>query len=577
MSKKLEWNVFQGLLPVDIHQVSAEIFAGLTLAALAIPETMGYSKIAGMPVVTGIYTMLIPVVLFALFGSSRHLVVGADSATAAILAAGLMGFAKAGSPEYVAYAGLLALMVAVLLILARLIQLGFLADFLSRTVLIGFLTGVGIQVAIGQTAGMLGFSTGENGSLQQLVSTVRQISQTNFYALGISMAVMVIILCFRRISKKIPGGLIAVIGAVIVSLVFNLPEKGVLVLGTIPGGFPMIGLPEINWQFSTIQKLLPTAVSMFVVILAQSAATARAYADRYNERFNENVDLVGLAVANAGAGFSGSFVVNGSPTKTQMVDSAGGRSQLAHLTMAGVVLLVLGFLTGPLTYLPEAVLATVVFMIGLELVDLSGMKKVFTQRPNEFWVALITTAAVVFVGVESGIILAILLSLLEHTRRGYRPKNMLIGIGKAGHWQMAPVASHSQTIPGLIGYRFNHSLYYANCELFYSEVFELVRDADPPLDCFCLDASAIDDVDFSAAESLRKIYRILTDRGIQLVLAGVSEDVRSLMDRYELSEMFGSTSFFDTFGEVVEAYKKGVKSINNESKPRLWEDKGSGS
>ena len=204
---------------------------------------MGYTKIAGMPVVTGLYTILIPTALFALFGSSRHLVVGADSATAAIMAAGLVGLAATASPEYVAYAGILALMAAAFLILARLVKLGFIADFLSRTVLIGFLTGVGIQVAIGQISGMLGIPGGGAGPVQKLITDFQQLPQTNPYTLAVSIAVLVIIVGARKINKKIPGALIAVIGAIVVSYLFNLASYGVAVLGTVPGGLPKIGLP----------------------------------------------------------------------------------------------------------------------------------------------------------------------------------------------------------------------------------------------------------------------------------------------------------------------------------------------
>ena len=245
--KKIPQRILQGILPIDSSRLPADILAGLTLAALAIPETMGYAKIAGMPVITGLYTMLIPVVLYALFGSSRHLVVGADSATAAILAAGLVGLASTGSPEYVAYAGVLALMAAVLLGLARVVQLGFLADFLSRTVLIGFLTGVGIQVSMSQIAGMLGVSkVAQTGMLQQLLGSLKQIPHANLYTLAVSIAVLSIILVFKRVSKRIPGALIAVIGAVIVSWLFDLSAKGVVLLGAIPSGFPVIGLPHIT-------------------------------------------------------------------------------------------------------------------------------------------------------------------------------------------------------------------------------------------------------------------------------------------------------------------------------------------
>ena len=372
----------QGVLPINKAQIPAEIIAGLTLAALAIPEVMGYTKISGTPVITGLYTILIPMALFAMFGSSRHLVVGADSATAAILAAGLVGLAATGSDEYVALAAVLALMAAAFLIIARVVGLGFMADFLSRTVLIGFLTGVGLQVALGEISGILGLKGGGHGTVQKIWNDLQQLDEINLYAVAIAAAVIFVITGSKLISKKIPGALIAVVGAIVLSWLWNLGQH-VHVIGDVPGGLPHLGIPQVDWSWQLIAKLVPTAFAMFIVILAQSAATSRAYAARYNERFSEDTDLTGLALANVGAGLSGTFVVNGSPTKTQMVDSAGGRTQLSLLVTTAIVLLVLLFLTAPLAYMPEAVLSAVVFLIGVDLIDIAGMRKIFAERdPN---------------------------------------------------------------------------------------------------------------------------------------------------------------------------------------------------
>jgi len=425
--------VLQGLLPLRASQASTEIIAGITLAALAVPEVMGYTKIAGTPVITGLYTLLFPMALFAGFGSSRHLVVGADSATAAILAAGLVGIASVGSDQYLALASVLALMAAGLLILARLIRLGFLADFLSRTVLVGFLTGVGIQVALGQIAGMLGLPPGGHGTIGKLYAAAQAIAQTKPYALIVSLSALAAIAVAKLISKRIPGPLIAVAGATAASWAMGLSAHGVAVLGAVPSGLPALGIPQISWSWHLMQALLPTAFAMFVVILTQSAATSRAYAARYGDRFSEDADLLGLGLANVGAGLSGTFVVNGSPTKTEMVDGAGGRSQLAHLTTVAVVLLALLFRTGPLAHVPEAVLAAVVFVLGTDLIDFRGMRRIYTARRGEFWVALATTVTVVLVGVEQGIVLAMALSLLEHARHGYRPRNdLIVASGQGG-------------------------------------------------------------------------------------------------------------------------------------------------
>ncbi|MDH4039881.1 MAG: SulP family inorganic anion transporter [Gammaproteobacteria bacterium] len=546
--------VLQGILPLRREGIPADIIAGLTLAALAIPEVMGYTKISGTPLVTGLYTMLIPTVLFALFGSSRHLVVGADSATAAILAAGLIGIASTGTDQYVALAALLALMAAVFLLMARVLGLGFMADFLSRTVLIGFLTGVGIQVALGQISGMLGLQGGGHGTVGKIWADIQQLEELNFHALAIALIVLAVIFASRRISRKIPGALIAVIGAIAASWALDLGAT-VPILGAVPGGLPHIGLPDVDWSWELVKELAPTAFAMFVVILAQSAATSRAYAARYNERFSENTDLVGLSLANIGAGLSGTFVVNGSPTKTQMVDSAGGRSQLALLVTAAVVLLVLLFFTAPLAYMPEAVLSAVVFLIGLDLIDLEGMRRVFRQRRSEFWVALGTTLTVVLVGVEQGILLAIVLSLVDHTRRGYHPRNVVLVPGDKGTWHAQPVSTHAQVLPGLMIYRFNHSMYYANAQQLSEEIQTLVNTAQPPLSWLCIDMAAVDDIDYTAAETLRALHASLNQQGIRVVVAQVLEDVRA-SSRYHFAELYGEDAFYQAIGDVVEAYRE---------------------
>ncbi len=547
--------LFQGLLPLDRAQLPSDLLAGLTLAALAIPEVMGYTKISGTPVITGLYTILIPMALYAVFGSSRHLVVGADSATAAILASSMVGLAAPRSDEWLALAGLTALMAGGFLLLARLARLGFLSNFLSRTVLVGFLSGVGIQVALGEVSGILGLPGGGIGTVQKVLTVLAQLRQVHAMDLLVGLSVILVIVGSRRISKQIPGALIAVAGAIIASRAFHLEEHGVHLLGSIPSGLPRIGLPALHLSFALIERLAPTAFAMFVVILAQSAATSQAYAARYNEPFDENVDLVGLCLANLGAGLSGAFVVNGSPTKTQMVESAGGHCQLAQLTTSFVVLMVLLFLTGPLAYMPVAVLSAVVFLIGLELVALRGLRQIYVERPWEFWVAVITAAVVVFVGVEQSILLAIVLSLIVHTRHGYLVNNMLLAPDEAFGWRQLPISTQAQVTPGLMIYRFMHNMYYANCHVLSEEVLSLAEHASPPLSWICIDATAVNDVDFTAAETLRTLQGDLNARGIRLVLCGVVDAVMQECERSRLTDLVGRDAFFPIPAAVVAAFR----------------------
>lgn len=555
--------LLQGILPFSRAQVSTDVMAGITLAALAIPEVMGYAKIAGAPVIAGLYTMLIPMFLFALFGSSRHLVVGADSATAAILFAGVSPLAVPGTAQWMGYAGTLAIMAAGLLLLARVVRLGLLADFLSRTVLVGFLTGVGVQISLGEVSGMLGLEAHGHGPVGKIINDVIQIAHVNYFDLAFSAGTLLTIVMADRISKKIPGALITVICSIVLSSAFHAGSHGVNTIGTIPAGLPRIALPAFGWDQT--QKLLPTAFAMFIVILAQSAATSRAYASRHNERFSENRDLVGLTLANIGAGLSGTFVVNGSPTKTQMVESAGGMTQLAQITASIFVFLVLLFLTGPLSFMPSAVLSTVVFLIGIELIDIKGMRRIFFERPWEFWVALITSLFVVFAGVGEGIVVAMFLSLVAHTRHGYRPKNAVIKASGKDRLQPLPVYMPEELAPGLMVYRFTHSMYYANTEQLSKEVSWLVETARPKLSWFCIDANAVDDVDFSAAETLRSIAMSLRKRGIRLVIAEVSDHVRSELDLSQVTQLIGGDSYYDTLADVLKAYRQNAAPIKRRS------------
>ena len=539
--------VLEGLLPVERSRLPADALAGLTLAALGVPEVLGYAKIAGMPLVTGLYTMLLPMAAFAVLGSSRHLVVAADSATAAILAAALTGLAAVGSPEYVRLAGLAALLTAGMLLVARLARLAFLANFLSRTVLVGFLTGVGIQVAAGQLPDMLGVKAVGQSTVPKLLHTVRALPHVHWADVAVSVGVIAIVLAARLINRRIPGSLVAVIVAIAVSQAAGLARHGVAVVGSVPRGLPSLVLPAFGWHAAG--ALTGVAASMFVVILAQSAATSRAYAAKYEEEFSEATDLDGLGAANVAAAFTGTFVVNGSPTKAQIVDSAGGRSQLSALTAAAVVLIVLVALTGPLAYLPVAALAAVVFLIAVDLIDVAGMRRILATRKHEFAVALLTTAAVVGLGVEYGIILAIVASIVDHLRHSYSPLNSVLVKSAQGHWRPVPVEPGARTVEGLVVYRFGTSLYYANAAKLAEDITALAGHG-PPLRWLVLDFAAIGDVDYTASAALTKVIEHLHQRHIRLVISSVLAPVRQQLDRYGISV----DACYDTPGEALEAF-----------------------
>lgn len=520
----------QGILPVDRGQLPHDIIAGVTLAALGIPEVMGYTRIAGTPAVTGLYTILLPLLVFACLGSSRLLVVAADSATAAILASTLVTVAALGSAEYIGLTSTVAFAVAVMLVLARIFRLGFLADFLSRSALIGFLTGVGVQVAVGELGGLLGLAKQGHGPLMQLASVFQRLGETNYPTLAFSVAVLAVIVGFKRVTPRIPGALIAVVGAIAASMLFDLSRHGIAVLGNVPGGLPSLSLPPFH--LAQMDQVVATAASCFIVIIAQSAATARAYANRYSEQDDANLDIVGLAGANAAAALTGTFVVNGSPTKTEMVDDAGGRTQITHLTTAVIVLLVLLFLTKPLSFMPAVVLSAIVFMIGVKLIDVKGMTELFRLQRDEFVVALITAGVVVFVDVMHGIIAAVVLSLIDHARHSYLLRTRVLARDASGRWAPHVAAPNLFASPGIIVYRFEADLFFANASRFMTEILKLVTDAQTPVRWVVIDASEIHNIDYTAGKTLLQLRDELDRRGVGIASVAVPEGVRDELQRY---------------------------------------------
>ena len=541
--------VFGGIGPVTAARLGRDAVAGLTLAAMNIPQALGYTKIAGMPVVTGLYTLLLPLVAFAALGSSRYLVVAADSATAAILAGGLSSMAPQESARYVSLAGLVALLTAGYLLLARFFRLGFLADFLSQTVLVGFLTGVGFQVGIAVLGEMLGVPIDAHRTLDQLAQVVRNAHLAHVPTVALSAAVVAVVLGCRALAPRWPGSLVAVVGALAASAHFDFAAQGIAVLGPVAGGLPSVEVPSLQWR--DVVALVPVAGSCFLMVVAQSAATARVYAARHREALDENVELVGLAAANAAAAFTGTFVVNGSPTQTAMVEAAGGRSQLAHLTTALIVAGVLLFLTGVLQYLPACVLGAIVFTIAIGLVDLRGLRDIRRESPGEFHLAVVTALVVVGVGVEMGILLAMALSLLRHVRHSYEPHTGVLVRDAGGEWQLLPCSAARLAEPGVLIYRFGADLFYANERRFADELRSVVKRIGPELRALVVDASAMADLDYSAARTLRELIGELQAHQVGLVFGRVSPALHADMQRHGIAEALGAQHLHASLHEAL--------------------------
>ncbi|HUD54421.1 MAG TPA: SulP family inorganic anion transporter [Terracidiphilus sp.] len=556
-------HLFRGLLPLQRAGAAREALAGVVLAAMDIPQVLGYSKIAGMPVVTGLYTLLLPVAAFAAFGSSRYLVVAADSATAAIFADGASGMATPTGARYIAMAGTVALFTAGILLLARLLRLGFIADFLSRTVLVGFLTGVGLQVGLSVLSEMLGVPVDSHRPVVQLWEVLHGLPRAHPPTVLVSVSAMVLVLVLRRFAPKLPGALIAVAAAIAASAMVNFAGHGIATIGPVASGLPHLGLMgllslrEMSWK--EVELLLTVSASCSVMILTQSAATARIYAAKHNEEVNENNDLFGLSAANAAAALSGSFVVNGSPTQTAMMELAGGRSQMAQVTTAAVAGLVLLFLTSPLKYLPTCVLGVLVFLVALRLIDLKGLRNIRVESPQEFGLAVMTAAVVLLVGVEQGIVLAMVVSLLRVVQHSYRPHSGVLIADGSGLWKLVPVAPNVATEPGLVLYRFGAALFYANAGRFLEEVSRVVQPIPSAVRWVVVDAEAMTHVDYTAARVVMELKKNLTEIGVELAFARLPWDMRSDFDRHHLTETIGPERIFNRLHDAIAAFERSAK------------------
>ena len=557
-------NLFRGLRPVQRATAARDMLAGVVLAAMDIPQVLGYTKIAGMPVVTGLYSLLLPLVAFAAFGSSRYLVVAADSATAAIFAGGMVGLATPADARYVALAAVVAMMTAAALLLARLFRLGFIADFLSRTVLVGFLAGVGLQVGISVLSEMVGVPVDSRRSVVQLWEVLRGLPHAHVPTVGVSALVLGFVLVLRRFAPKLPAALVAVVAAIAASAALDFAGRGIATIGPVAGGLPHLGLMGLlslrTMTWKDLDMLVTVSASCAIMILTQSAATARVYAAKHYQEVNENIDLFGLSAANAAAALSGGFVVNGSPTQTAMMEDAGGQSQLAQVSTAAVVALVLLFLTYPLQYLPTCVLGVLVFLVAIHLVDLKALGNIRSESPQEYALALMTAAVVVLVGVEQGIVLAMVVSLLRVVQHSYHPHSGVLIAEANGAWKLEPAGPQVVTEPGLVLYRFGAALFYANAGRFFEEVSSVLQPMPTAVRWVVVDAEAMTHVDYTAARVVLALKKNLTEAGVELAFARLPWDMRSDFDRHHLTEAIGPARLYNRLHDAIAAFKEAAKT-----------------
>lgn len=556
----LRWGlpVFRSLDGYRRSWLPRDLVAGALIVAIAVPLSMGMAEVAGMPPIAGLYSCVLPLIAYALLGSSRQLVIALDASTAALLAAAVTPLAGGDAETYAALAGLVALLVGAILLIAGVLRLGFLGNFLSQPVILGYQAGLAIVVTVSQLPTLLGFGLEEDGTIRQVAEIVRRLDETNVATLLVGLASLALILALRAWKPAVPGALLAVALATIAAEAFDLAHEGVPVLGELPSGLPSLTLPSATLH--EVGALIPSAAGIALIAAADTIASARAFAQRGRYQVDSNLDLIGLGAANLSSGISGGISVSASAARTAVAESTGSRSQVAGVTAALLMVAVLLFFTRPLQNVPTAALAAVVISAVLRLIEVPALRRSWRVRRSEFLVALATTGGAVVFGLLQGILIAVVVAILDFVRRATLPHDAVIGRidGRQGLFDVAryPVA---RTEPGLLVYRFDAGIFYANAERFLERAVRLV-DGSPDVRWFVLDASVISDVDLTAAQTLIELHDELDERGVELVLVDLLADVQDLLSRVGLLDRLGRGLVFDTAEDAIDAFRARSRS-----------------
>jgi high affinity sulfate transporter 1 len=535
-----------------------DIVAGLVLSALLVPQGMAYADLAGLPPVTGLYTSILCLLGYAVFGPSRILVLGPDSSLGPMIAATIAPLLLAGGDpaRAVALASLLAVLVGVIMVVAGLAKFGFIADLLSKPTQIGYMNGLALTIIVGQLPKLLGFSVDAEGLLAETRAFVSGLAQgeANMTAAILGVASLVGILLLNRLLPKLPSVLIVVVLAALVVNVFDLESHGVDTIGVLPQGFPPFTIPSVGW--SDVPPLFVGALAIAVVALADTMSTASAFAARRSEQVRGNQEMIGIGAANIAAGFFQGFPVSTSGSRTAVAEQAGSRSQVTGVVGAAVITLVLVFATSAMQYVPQPTLGAIVIAAALSLADVAGTRRLWRQRRMEFYLSIIALFGVALLGVLPGILIAVILSILNVFRRTWWPHQAELGrvegIPGLHDTERFP---HAELLPGLVVYRFDAPLIFANARMF-GEAVRAIAEQRQGLRWLVIAAEPITDVDTTASDMLQELDVWLNERGVSLVFAEMKDPVREKIERYELTRTIDPAHFFRTLDEAVAEYMR---------------------
>ena len=573
----IKWpRLFAGLQGVTLADAPREVSAGITLAALMIPLNIGYAQVAGLPPVAGLYAAIIPLAIFAIFTSSRHLVTSPDASMAGLVGAALVAFAVPGDPLRLQYALALALLCGVIFFVFWLFRLAFLANFLSRAVMAGFITGLGIEVFTNQVRKILAAphstdpgmvleaatrikeamasSVETEGYFVELVALFDAIPETNLWSLAIGVSAFLIVRLMKRYTPKIPGALVALVLLTSIVAFFDLSTKGVGVLGAMPSGPPTLTLPAI--PLADYLRLLPGALAIVAILLCEGLLVVRSYSNKYDYKADGNQMLFAWGAANLAAGFTGSLVTGNSPSRSAAMDASGSKTQLPSLVAAGTIAVVMLFFTDVLAFLPNAALAGIVANAVLSLIEVHELKELYRMRRSEFWIAAICLLSVLALGPLRAVLIAFLLSTIDVIRRASNPVTAALLEAPDGSHFIHASNGDTADSSGLVIYRFGAPLYFANATLFLEEIEQLLDEASTPVRWFVLNAEAITDVDTTGAQVLRQAITLLATRKVTFAVSRADRSFRSWLEKYDLADQINLSHFYPTNRHAAAAFRK---------------------
>ncbi len=534
---------------------TSDLTAGLVLAAMLVPVGIAYAEASGVPGICGLYATIIPLIVYALFGPSRIMVLGPDSSLAAIILATLLPLSAGDPAKVVALAGMMALVAGAVCIAAGLLRLGFITDLLSKPIRYGYMNGIALTVLISQLPKMLGITIDSSGPLANVISITRSIidGKANLAAsiTGISTLAIIVIL---KPYKRVPGILLAVIGAIVVTGIFHLNENwGVKVLGTLPQGLPSFTIPRISW--ADMKDLAIGGCAVALVAFADTSVLSRIYASKTKTHVDPNQEMIALGAANFAAGFFQGFPISSSSSRTPVAEASGAKTQLTGVVGAVTVALLLLFGAGLLKHLPNSALAAVVISSAIGLFEIADLRRIFRIQQWEFWLSVICFLGVAIFGAITGIGLAIVIAVIEFLWDGWRPHHAVLGRvdGIRGYHDLKRYPK-ARLIPGLVLFRWDAPLFFANAALFNKQVKKAISDSPTKVKQIIVAAEPVTSVDVTSADTLVELKKTLDESGIELHFAEMKDPVKDKLKRFELLPILGTDIFHPTIGAAVDAY-----------------------